>query len=153
VLAPWLLGYSSEMDSSLTKRRSLQATVHPFCMVCSGSNPYGLALNFEAGPDGVLTASFHPNQGLEGYQGLLHGGMTASLLDGVMTNCLFSHGIVAVTGELRVRYREPVTIGAEVFLRAWVQKRHPPLYLLRAELKQEGCVRASASAKFMERNE
>jgi len=96
---------------------------------------------------------FHPNAGLEGYEGLLHGGMTASLLDGIMTNCLFAHGIVALTAELKVRYREPVAIGPEISLRAWIVQRHPPLYLLKAELIQEGCVRATALAKFMERHE
>jgi acyl-coenzyme A thioesterase PaaI-like protein len=141
------------MESSLNQLKSLQGHHHPFCLVCSGSNPYGLALAFEAGEDGELKASFHPNAGLEGYEGLLHGGMTASLLDGIMTNCLFARGIVAMTAELRVRYREPVAIGPEVSLRARVEERHPPLYILSAELMQEGCIKATASAKFMARHE
>ena len=32
-------------------------------------------------------------------------------LDGAMTNCLFSHGIPAVTGELVVRMHHPVQAG------------------------------------------
>jgi acyl-coenzyme A thioesterase PaaI-like protein len=140
------------MDNGLNDLRALQGKVHPFCLVCSGSNPYGLALGFQAGENGELRALFHPNAGLEGYEGLLHGGMTASLLDGIMTNCLFAHGIVALTAELKVRYREPVAIGPEISLRAWIDQRHPPLYLMSAELIQEGCVRATASAKFMERH-
>ena len=79
--------------------------------------------------------------------------MTASLLDGIMTNCLFAHGVVALTADLRVRYRDPVAIGPEISLRAWIEQRHPPLYIMGAELLQEGCVKATASAKFMERNE
>jgi len=141
------------MDSSLTELKALQGELHPFCLVCSRSNPYGLALAFEAGQNGELKATFHPNAGLEGYEGLLHGGMTASLLDGVMTNCLFAHGIAALTAELRVRYRKPVAIGPEISLRAWIAQRHPPLFLLNAELIQEGYVRATASAKFMEQHE
>lgn len=141
------------MDNRLTQLRTLQGNFHPFCLVCSGSNPYGLALAFEAGENGDLKATFHPNAGLEGYEGLLHGGMTASLLDGIMTNCLFAHGVVALTADLRVRYRDPVAIGPEISLRAWIEQRHPPLYIMGAELLQEGCVKATASAKFMERNE
>ena len=141
------------MDISLNHLKALQGQLHSFCLVCSGSNPYGLALAFESGENGKLKATFHPNAGLEGYEGLLHGGMTASLLDGIMTNCLFAHGIAALTAELRVRYREPVAIGPEISLCAWIEQRHPPLYVLSAELIQEGCVRATASAKFMERIE
>lgn len=141
------------MDSVLTKLKSVQAEVHPFCLVCSGSNPYGLALTFATGEDGVLNASFHGNPGLEGYEGLLHGGMTAFLLDGTMTNCLFAQGIVAVTAELNVRFQVPVLIGPEIHLTSWIEKRHAPLFLLGAQLRQDNCVKATASAKFMERHE
>jgi len=79
--------------------------------------------------------------------------MIASLLDGAMTNCLFAHGLVAMTAELKVRYRKPVFIGQEMTIRAWITRSQPPLHLLEAELKQEGCIKAIASAKFMERNE
>lgn len=141
------------MRTNQTQLKALQAEVHPFCLVCSGSNPYGLALQFEVAPDGILSAAFQANPVLEGYQGLLHGGITASLLDGAMTNCLFAQGIVALTAELRIRYFTPVLIGSEIRLRAWIQERHPPLYQVQAELTQEDCVRAAASAKFMERHE
>ena len=70
-----------------------------------------------------------------------------------MTNCLFAHGHVAMTGELKVRYRKPVVIGQEMLLRAWITRSQAPLHLLEAELKQEGCIKATASAKFVERNE
>ncbi len=83
----------------------------------------------------------------------MHGGMIASLLDGAMTNCLFAHGYVAMTGELKVRYREPVIIGEEMLIRARIASSASRLYLLEAELKQGGCVKAAASAKFVERNE
>ena len=87
---------------------------------------------------------------LEGYPQTLHGGIIASLLDGAMTNCLFAHGHVAMTAELRVRYRKPVLIGPEMTIRAWITRSQPPLHLLEAELQQEGCAKAIASAKFFE---
>jgi hypothetical protein len=141
------------MESNLNKLKSVQAEVHPFCVVCSGSNPYGLALKFGGCSDGVLTANFQASPILEGYEGLLHGGLIASLLDGVMTNCLFAQGIVAVTAELKVRYREPVLIGSEIQLTSWIEMRYSPLFILQAELKQGDCVKATASAKFMQRHE
>jgi uncharacterized protein (TIGR00369 family) len=141
------------MHTDQTQLKAIQAGVHPFCWVCSGSNPYGLALEFDVNDDGSVTASFTGNPAVEGFQGLLHGGMIASLLDGAMTNCLFAHGLVAVTAELKVRYRKPVVTGCEMVVRAWMEKPCPPLYLMRAELNQEGCVKATAVAEFMEHHE
>jgi hypothetical protein len=54
---------------------------------------------------------------------------------------------------LKVRYREPVMIGVEMLIRAWITESFPPLYYLKAELRQEDCVKVTAMAKFMERNE
>lgn len=143
----------SHMDKDLVTQKLVQERLHPFCMVCSGSNPYGLALEFETGETRETKASFHANAALEGYAGVLHGGMIATLLDGTMTNCLFAHGIAALTAELQVRYHEPVAIGPEISLCARIQQRHPPLYLLSAELIQDGRLKAAASAKFMEKHE
>src|ERR1035437_8314632 len=133
--------------------KSTRTQAHPFCLVCSQSNPLGLGLEFTVHDDGSVSTSFLGHSALEGFQGFLHGGMIASLLDGAMTNCLFAHGHVAMTGELKVRYRKPVVIGEEMLLRAWITRSQPPLHLLEAELKQDGCTKAIASAKFMERNE
>ncbi len=141
------------MHTDQIQLKAIQASVHPFCLVCSGSNPYGLALKFDVNDDGSVTASFTGNPAVEGFRGLLHGGMIASLLDGAMTNCLFAHGLVAATAELKVRYRKPVAIGCEIRVRAWMEKSYPPLHLMRAELNQECCVKATAAGKFIEHHE
>jgi acyl-coenzyme A thioesterase PaaI-like protein len=134
-----------------TRFKAIQSEVHPFCMVCGQSNPFGLGVKFKSETDGSVTATFLGHAALEGFEGCLHGGMIASLLDGAMTNCLFAHGCVAMTGELRVRYREPVQVGEEMSVRAWIKHSLPPLHILAAELKQGGRVKATATAKFMER--
>jgi acyl-coenzyme A thioesterase PaaI-like protein len=141
------------MRTDQTQLKALQAQAHPYCIVCSQSNPLGLGLGFTAHEDGSVSSSLHGHCALEGFQGYLHGGMIASLLDGAMTNCLFARGHVAMTGELRVRYRKPVIIGPEMQVRAWIRRSLGRLHLLEAELKQEGCIRATASAKFVERAE
>jgi len=142
---------SSPPDSVQALFQNTQAEAHPFCLVCSLANPLGLGVKFACEPDGSVSTKFLGHPALEGYQGLLHGGVIASLLDGAMTNCLFARGCVAMTGELNVRYREPVLVGEEIHLRAWIERYQAPLHLLAAELKQGDCVRATATAKFMER--
>jgi uncharacterized protein (TIGR00369 family) len=141
------------MNAHQAKLDHVQTEAHPFCMVCSQSNPLGLGLKFNSNDDSSVSTSFLGHPALEGFQGLLHGGVIASLLDGAMTNCMFARGCVAMTVELKVRYRKPVVIGEEIFIRAWITRSSSRLHLLQAELKQDGCVKAVATAKFMERHE
>jgi acyl-coenzyme A thioesterase PaaI-like protein len=89
----------------------------------------------------------------EGYPGLLHGGVTAALLDGAMTNCLFARGIEALTAELKVRYREPIAVENEVTTLAWLAETYGRLHLLRGELRQDGRIKALAQGKFIESHE
>ena len=140
---------SSAPDSIQTHFRSIQAEAHPFCFVCSGSNPMGLALRYAPQPDGSVSASFLGHSALEGYPGLLHGGVIAALLDGAMTNCLFAHKHRALTVELKVRYHAAIASAEEVSLRAWLEDDSNGLFQLRAELAQGGTVKANATGKFM----
>ena len=59
-----------------------------------------MAQEFVLQPDGSVRGVFFASAPLEGYTGLLHGGIAAAFLDGAMTNCLFAHGIEALTAEL-----------------------------------------------------
>jgi uncharacterized protein (TIGR00369 family) len=126
-----------------------RAKAHPHCFVCGSQNPIGLNLEFFPVAGGGVEGVFHPNDHLQGYKGLLHGGVIASLLDGAMTNCLFANGQEAVTAELIVRYRHPVDIGEPITVRAWVEKSYARVQQLRAELAQSDCVKVTAAAKFM----
>lgn len=127
----------------------MQTEVHPYCFVCSGSNPMGLALRYHAQPDGRVAAMFLGNCALEGYAGLLHGGVIAALLDGAMTNWLFAWGIAGLTVELKVRYHAGVAAAEAATVRAWLEDNSHGLYQLRAELTQGSAVKASATGKFM----
>jgi acyl-coenzyme A thioesterase PaaI-like protein len=136
-------------DNAQIRLLNTQTEAHPFCFVCSGSNPMGLALRYEPQADGSVSAKFLGHCALEGYSGLLHGGLIATLLDGAMTNCLFARGIRGLTAELKVRYHERVVASEEVWLRAWLEDDTHELFQLSAELKQGGAVKASATGKFM----
>ena len=140
----------------VTDANRLKATrvrVHPRCVVCSSTNPMGLGQEFALQPDGSVESTFAGSEMFEGYSGLLHGGVTAALLDGAMTNCLFAHGIEALTAELTVRYREPVAVRGKITTSARLVESHGRLHLLRAELRQDGRVKATALGKFVENHE
>lgn len=124
---------------------------HSHCVMCGELNPLSLRLKFTPEGNGAVSASFQGNSLLQGYDGILHGGVISSLLDAAMTHCLFHHRIEAVTVELLVRFVAPVSCDAGLTVRGWLVKDAPLLYLLAAELLQSGVVMASAEAKFMRR--
>jgi len=124
---------------------------HIRCLLCGQENPWSLNLSFNPGPDGGVSAEFQPHSGLQGYPNILHGGVIAALLDAAMTHCLFHHNIQAVTGDLHVRFVQPVPCGSVVSMRALIVSVSTPLYHLKAELIHEGQIMAWAEAKFIKR--
>ena len=131
----------------------LEATrhdVHPRCMVCGRPGPAGLGLEFRVQADGSVIATFDCQEGFEGYGGMLHGGVISAIADGAMTNCLFAHGITAVTAELNVRFRHPTELGTPLRVTARITRRADPLFLVEAELTQAGQLKARATGKFVE---
>jgi acyl-coenzyme A thioesterase PaaI-like protein len=127
------------------------AALHRHCIVCGRENPRGLGLTFTPSADGSrMEAWFACDERVEGYGGLVHGGVVSMLLDGAMAHCLFHLGCVAHTGELTVRFKSPVLVGREVRVRAWRERSRGRLHVLGADLEQEGRVKAVATAKFLE---
>jgi uncharacterized protein (TIGR00369 family) len=123
--------------------------VHANCVVCSTSNEKGLGLDFTVLPDGSVEAGFDCARVFEGYDNVLHGGIIATLLDGAMTNCMFAHGVHAVTAELNVRFLCPVECNRQALVRAWITRPASRLYLLAADLSQNGTVMATGTGKFI----
>jgi len=124
------------------------AREHEWCLLCGNRNPHSLHLEFLPEGEGVL-AELTPGPELQGYNGLVHGGVVAALLDSTMTNCLFKRGVRALTGDLHLRFLHPVRSGREVQVRAWIETARPPLYLMKSELCQDGRVLVKGDAKFM----
>ena len=121
---------------------------HEWCLLCGSRNPRSLKLKFEPGEEGVR-AVFTPGPDLQGYSGILHGGIVSALLDSAMTHCLFNSGIKAVTGDLHVRFLHSVPCSQPLEIRASIISSRPPLYRLKSELLQDKKIMARAEAKFM----
>jgi len=130
--------------------REIQEQAHSVCIVCGHANDRSLGLKFTQLDDGSVQAIFNCDSIYAGYQNYMHGGVIALLLDGAMTNCMFAHGCLAVTAELKIRFRHPVITDKVARVRAWIDQSSPPLHLLKAELVQDNQVKATAAGKFME---
>lgn len=85
----------------------------------------------------------------EGYSGIVHGGIIATLLDSAMTHCLLKKGISAFTGRLSIRYSCPIRVGTVVKLEARVIKRSHKIFFLEGKAIVEEKKKAYAEASYM----
>ena len=69
-----------------------------------------------------------------------------------MANCLFAHQVAAVTARMITRFLLPVAIDQPAVVKAWMREYEPPLYVLEAEMEQNGRILVRASAKFINRD-
>lgn len=88
------------------------------CFVCGIQNPYGLKLNFYQTAPGEVTVHHTLGSTYQGYPGVVHGGIVASMLDEVAGRCLMGtdpeHSRFMYTARLDIQYRKPVPVGKEL---------------------------------------
>lgn len=83
------------------------------CIVCGPNNPHGLRLTSHVDPaTGQVHARFTPGPFHIGFDGLVHGGVLATVADEVMVwAAIWASRRSCVAGELSVRYRRPSAPG------------------------------------------
>ena len=83
------------------------------CFVCGTENLVGLRLMFYQNTPGEVTAEFTPPEHYQGYPGVLHGGITASILDEAAGRAHMGNfpPRFMFTAKLTVRYRKNVPVG------------------------------------------
>ena len=123
---------------------------HAACMVC-GADTAGrpvFGLRFAADRAGGVEATFRTARQYQGYDGILHGGVIATLLDAAMVHCLFAHGVTAVTAEMTVRFLREVPIDCDVRLGATLNGERHGVFQLTASLSRAGTRLCVARGKF-----
>jgi acyl-coenzyme A thioesterase PaaI-like protein len=126
---------------------------HGACLLCGDRNSCSLNLRFILEDDGAVHTRLQSHRILQGFDGIVHGGAIAALLDAAMTHCLFHHGVAGVTGDLHVRFLHSIPLDEIIDLRAWILASAPRLFSLRAELTQNQRIAAWAEAKFIRRRD
>lgn len=126
-----------------------RCSTHARCVVCGRDSTHPPRVEFMVTADQSVEAIVVDGEQYEGYAGLMHGGVIATLLDAAMTNCLFARGERAVTADLHIRYRHPVVSQEPSHVRAWLERDNSPLFVMQAELRQAGKLLVTASGKFM----
>ena len=94
-----------------------------YCFGCGAANPVGLRLEFDV-DEGRRSAeaTFRPRLEHQGYTGVTHGGIIATLLDEAMLKLCWELGIPAVTARLEVEIKRSAPVGEELRVRGWIVK-------------------------------
>ncbi|MBA3824396.1 MAG: PaaI family thioesterase [Ktedonobacterales bacterium] len=100
------------------------------CFVCGQRNPFGLQLVFRS--DGTrIMADFMGEARHQGFPGVVHGGILASILDEAMGRVSVLEHRWAMTGKLELRYRAPAPIN--VTLRVFAEATDSRSRLIRVK--------------------
>lgn len=128
--------------------RQGKVNLHRNCFACGSNDGIGLGLRFYKNEEGVVYGNFFADPKYEGYSGIIHGGIIATLLDSVMTHCLLIKNIPALTGRLSIKYSNPIQTGASVRLEAKIVNQIHGVFILGGKVSVNGKKVASAEAKY-----
>ncbi|MEY4384895.1 MAG: hypothetical protein RLY20_178 [Verrucomicrobiota bacterium] len=121
------------------------------CFVCGDTNTIGLRQRFET--DGrIVRARFTPRAEHVGFQGVVHGGILATLMDEIMVwACAVGAKKFGFCAEMTVRFQRPAAPGQELIVEAeLVENRRGRVFEAKAEVRNSaGEVLATATGKYM----
>jgi acyl-coenzyme A thioesterase PaaI-like protein len=119
------------------------------CFACGLENPHGLGLTFHEISGGEVVSEVTIPGHFEGYPGIVHGGIIASMLDEIVSRAAMygDHEHFYLTAKLEVRYRSPVPTQTPLRLRGEVRKDRGGMKVSHGELLlPDGTVAAEADA-------
>ena len=127
--------------------RKLELVDNNRCFACGMDNPEGLRIDWKV--DGrIMTGEFVSGEKYQGWKGIVHGGILATLLDEAMTRLA---GVVcggAVTAEMTVRYVAPAQVGERLFIQGEIVDEKRKLVEMKAFIRSsEGTIIAHATGK------
>lgn len=125
------------------------------CLVCGVDNDFGLKTRFYETEDNQLIAVFKPIDEHQSYPNVMHGGISATILDEVIGRAIMmttDNKTFGVTVELKVRYKKPVPLGSELKAVSRITKDRGRIFEGTGELYlPNGEVAVEAEGKYMKR--
>jgi len=121
------------------------------CFVCGKENEQGMQITFETEPSGESWADFVIPPAFQGYTGVTHGGIVATLLDEVMAKACLAAGLNAFTAQMTVKFLKPLPVGSPVRVEGKVCEQRHRLISTEAVLRVDDEPYATAEAKFFVR--
>jgi uncharacterized protein (TIGR00369 family) len=119
------------------------------CFVCGELNMRGLKVRPRIdAPNSSASCRLAIPRAFQGWQGVVHGGILATLLD--ETSVYATKGLVphVVTAEIAVSYKKPVPVETEVVISATVVSRRRKIIEVRGQIEIDGELYAEARARM-----
>jgi len=146
-LALYTLQDMNDSESTALLQRLIQSPNNP-CFVCGPTNPHGLHVHLEQ-LGGGIEGRFTPDTWQQGWQGVIHGGILAALLDEAMAYTLFVTGSMAVTARMELRYRRAARAGDELRVNARIVRDSNRLVDVEGRILRDSVVLVEAAGRFM----
>lgn len=125
------------------------------CFVCGVDNAFGLKSRFYVTENNELIAVFHPLNEHQSYPNVIHGGISATILDEVIGRAIMmttDSNTFGVTIELKVRYKKPVPLDSELKAIGRIIKDRGRIFEGTGELYlPNGDIAVEAEGKYMKR--
>jgi len=120
-----------------------------YCFACGKKNERGLRLNVET-MEGSSRATINFPRYMQGYNGIVHGGLVATVLDELAVYAGVSLGRQYATGEIKIRYKKPVRTGYEYIVEGKVIEDKDKVVTAESILRDsEHVIYAQARAKLI----
>lgn len=122
------------------------------CLVCGRQNPHGLHLHLHVDEGtGAVETRFTPAAHHIGFEGIIHGGVLATVLDEAMVWAATWRGWrFCVCGEMTIRFRKAAEVGRPLIVRALVESSRARMVQTSGEVVDAaGDVIATASGKYV----
>jgi len=120
------------------------------CFACGTLNEHGLFLELHVEVDRSWTEVSLPAR-FQGWDGIAHGGIVATILDEVMAWSLAATDDWGVTARMQVEYRQPVPLHRAIRADGWTTDRRRRVVTTAAELTHpsRGLVLARATGTYV----
>ena len=105
------------------------------CFACGPGNSLGLNVTFY--PDGpfAAAATYIARPEHAGWAGILHGGVTVTLMDEAFGWCLLFENVTALTASITTRLHKSIPTGTPLHIRAAVTRDRRRLFDAHAEVR------------------
>jgi len=124
------------------------------CFVCGEENESGLKVKFLE-ENGKVKAEYVASDKFQGYKDVLHEGIISALLDEVMVKAVLAKGVLAVTCEMSIEFKQPRhRRGEKLFLEGEIVKDKEKIFWTKGKVtKTDNTLVALGSGKYIKINE
>lgn len=120
------------------------------CFACGSLNEHGMRLLMHVEADrSWVELELEPR--FQGWEGIAHGGIVATILDEAMAWSLATRDAWGVTARMQVEFKRPVGLGTPLRAEGWVTRQRRRLVETEAALvdRRDGTVLATATGTYL----